>query len=162
MKNENRKNHRFILQGQQYMIKLLPMILKVQIHTLDNEVEIELKQYQDLYRLLIIKSKSGFDKDSGTVWHGESRNQEAINTMSNLIVQCYRSPHKPGYISILDGMHVSIHYIHEETELKFSFKEFEEGSNEVLLLRTLIAFCKPLAHDETFNHYAASIERYFK
>lgn len=138
------------------------MILKVQIHTLDNEVEIELKQYQDLYRLLIIKSKSGFDKDSGSVWHGESHNQELVKDMSRLIVQCHRSPHKPGYISILDGMLVSIHYRHEETELTFSLKEFEEGSNEVLLLRTLLAFCKPLVHDEAFNHYADSVERYFR
>jgi hypothetical protein len=137
------------------------MILKVQIHTLNNEVEIELKQYQDLYRFLIIKSKSGSDKDSGTVWHGESRNQELVKGMSSLIVQCHRSPHKSGYISILDGMLVSIHYMHEETELKFNFKEFEEGSNEVLLLRTLLAFCKSVVHDETFDRYSDSIERYF-
>ncbi len=136
------------------------MILKVQIHSLDCELEIELKKHQDLYRLLIISSKSDFNKDPGTVWHGESDNQELVEALSHLATQCYRSPHKPAHIAILDGMHVSLHYLHEETAFTLSIKTFEEGSTEALLLRSLLAYCKQLLHDDTFDRYAASVESY--
>lgn len=136
------------------------MILKIQIHTLDLGLEIELKRYQDLYRLLIISSKSDFNKDPGTAWHGESANQEPVETISRLAIQCYRSPDKPAHITILDGMLVKLRYLDEETEFQLSIYTFEEGSNEALLLRSLLAYCKQLLHDDTFDRYAASMESY--
>ncbi len=136
------------------------MIVKVQIHTLDHELEIELKKYQDLYRLLIISSKSDFNKDPGTAWHGESANRELVETLSHLAIQCYRSPHQPTHITILDGMLVKLYYLNEETEFQLSINTFEEGSNETLLLRSLLAYCKQLLHDDTFDRYAASMESY--
>jgi|GEM_PF-6080183 hypothetical protein len=136
------------------------MILKVQIHTLDHELEIELKQYGHLYRLLIIASKNKFHETPGKVWHGESGHRELVDAISRLAIQCYRFPHRPEQIAILDGMLVNIQYQNEETTFKLSIKEFETGSNEVLLMRSLLAFCKQLLHDDSFDRYAASVEAY--
>jgi len=138
------------------------MILKVHIHTLDYELEIELKKYQDLYRLLIISSKSAFNKDPGTAWHGESANQDLVEAISDLAIQCYHSPHKPTRITILDGMLLTIQYQDEETTFSLSIKEFEEGSHEVLFLQFLLAYCKQLLHDTAFDRYATSVEGYFR
>jgi hypothetical protein len=138
------------------------MILKVQIHTLDNEVEIELKKDQDVYRLLIIKSRNEFHKDPGAVWHGESSNEELIESICNLVTACYRAPHRPIRITILDGMLMSIHYRRGETELRLSIKEFEGDTNELLLLQTLLIFCKQVVQDETFDRYAATLDSYFR
>lgn len=137
------------------------MILKVQIQTLAHELDIELKKYRELYRLLIIASKSDFDKDPGKVWHGESGNGELVEAISRLAIQCHHAPHQPTRITILDGMLVKLHYRYEETEFTLSLNEFEEGSAEVLLLRSLLALCKQLLHDNTFDRYAASVESYF-
>lgn len=137
------------------------MILKVQIHTLETKLEIELKKHESLYRLLIIRSKSDFNKDPGTVWHGESANQELVEAIRRLAIQCYHSPHKPTRITILDGMLVKFHYLHEETAFTLSIKEFEEGSLEALLLQSLLAYCKQLLHDDAFERCAASVEHYF-
>lgn len=138
------------------------MILKAQIHSLDCELEIELKKYRDRYRLLIISSQSDFNKDPGTAWHGESANLELVEALSRLAIQCYRSPHQPAHITILDGMHVSLHYAHEETAFTLSINAFEKGSNEALLLRSLLTYCKQLLHDDTFDRYAASVESYLE
>ncbi len=136
------------------------MMLKVQIQTLTDELEIELKTDQDLYRLLIISSKSDFNKDPGRAWHGASANRELVEALSHLITQCYHSPHQPTHITILDGMHVRLHYAHNATAFTLSLNDFEEGSNEALLIRSLLACCKQLLHDDSFDRYAASLESY--
>lgn len=138
------------------------MMLKVQIQTLGRALDIELKKHGDLYRLLVIGSRSAYTKDPGTVWHGESGNGELVEAIGRLALQCHHSPHSPTRITILDGMLVSLHYRHEETEFKLSLKEFEEGSNETLLLRSLLAYCKQLLHSDTFDRYVDSLEPYMR
>lgn len=137
------------------------MILKVHIQTLDHETEIELKKDQALYRLLILKSKSDYDKDPGTVWHGASSNEEPVKAINSLIMACHHVPHKPARITILDGMLVKIYSRYGETELSLSINQFAEGSNEVILLQTLFDFCKHIVQDEAFDRYVTSTEDYF-
>lgn len=136
------------------------MTLKVQIRTSGLELEIELKKQEDLYRLLVIKSKSDYGKDPGMVWHGESRDETLVKNLSRQALHCYQDPHQPTRITILDGMLVNLHYRDEETEFKLSLKEFEEGSPEAGLLRALLACCKQLIHDDAFDRCAAVVESY--
>lgn len=134
-------------------------MLKVHIHTLGGEAEIELKKDQDLYRLFIITSKGAHDP--GTVWHGESHDESAVQQICCLIINCMDFPHQPSRITILDGMEVNIRYLHEETELNLKLNQFEGGSNEALLLQSLLALCRQTVHDKAFDCYAGSLDNYF-
>lgn len=133
-------------------------MLKVHIHTLEGQAEIELKKDRDLYRLLIITSKHAHDP--GRVWHGECHDESAVQQIGLLISSCVDFPHQPSHIIILDGMEVNMRYRHDGTELSLKLNHFEEGSNEALLLQRVLALCRQTVQDEAFDRYACSLENY--
>ena len=138
------------------------MVLKVQIHTLDQELEIELKSDGDVDRLLVMSSKSEYTKDPGTAWHAESANRQLAEALGRLALQCYRFPHQPKRITILDGMLMTLHYRDEEGEFNLRIKEFEEDTTEALLLQSILSYCQQLLQDSAFDHYAAYGESYLR
>jgi hypothetical protein len=120
------------------------MTLKVKIESLDRDVEIEIKKDEDLYRLIVIRSKSNYDRHNGKAFKGQTSDPKDIKPITDLVEECYTAPTKTKMICILDCTVVTFHYKADNIEIKYFIKDFEEGAKQDLLMKKLYDLCNKL------------------
>lgn len=138
------------------------MTIKVYIHDLGNKCEFEIKRNNEKYILLVLKSKSDFDRDNGKIWHAQTKDEKYVDDIQSLIKYCYENPSKPKRITILDGIYIVFEYTFSENKIKLIIKDhFEKGSKEVILMCKFLAFTDILINDADFKNYLKSIKPFF-
>lgn len=60
-------------------------MIKLEIHTLTGQLDIEIKRNENFYVLLIIVSKSKYFKENGKVWSGKIIETERLFEIVSLI-----------------------------------------------------------------------------
>lgn len=78
-------------------------MIKIEIHTLAGQLDIEIKRNESCYFLLVILSTSQYFKENGKVWNGKIMRTEKLFEIISLIKECYRKSSVPTKITILDG-----------------------------------------------------------
>ncbi|MCE3228790.1 MAG: vinculin [Bacteroidetes bacterium] len=129
------------------------MTLKVKIEALDYEAEIEIKKDGDLYRLIVIKSKSAYYKHNGKAWHGQTAADAQIKEITGLVEECYVAPTKTKMICILDCTVVTFLYDNDKTKINYSIKDFEEGAKQDMLMAKLYELCNKLTGEIIFKKF---------
>jgi hypothetical protein len=121
--------------------------LKVQIETLDEAWDIELKQDGNVYRLLMIRSKFHYRTDDPKVWHGQTELRAPILAIEQQLRLAHRHPHSPKPITILDGIQVNMHLQSGGAEIRLLIRDFEENTNEIQFMRKLLGLCNQSVDD---------------
>lgn len=113
-------------------------MIKVKIHTLDGQFDIEIKRNEDFYALLVIASKSEYFRDhNGKVWSGKIKETEKLFEIVNLIKECYRKPSVPTRITILDGRSIKINLQDDESQISLRLIDIDENTNESKLIQKI-------------------------
>ncbi|WP_288457048.1 hypothetical protein [uncultured Chryseobacterium sp.] len=112
-------------------------MIKIEIHTLDGQFDIEIKKNEDFYILLVILSKSQYFQEDGRVWSGKIEETEKLFEIVNLIKECYRKPSVPTRITILDGRSIKINLKDDESQIALRLVDIDENTNESELIQKI-------------------------
>lgn len=112
-------------------------MIKIEIHTLDGQFDIEIKKNEDFYILLVILSKSQYFQEDGRVWSGKIEETEKLFEIVNLIKECYRKPSVPTRITILDGRSIKINLKYDESQIALRLVNIDENTNESELIQKI-------------------------
>lgn len=113
-------------------------MIKIEIHTLDGQFDIEIKRNEDFYILLVIASKSEYFRDhNGKVWSGKILETKKLFEITNLIKECYRNPSVPTRITILDGRSIKINLQDDESQISLRLIDIDENTNESKLIQKI-------------------------
>ncbi|WP_312298591.1 hypothetical protein [Chryseobacterium sp.] len=122
-------------------------MIKIEIHTLAGQLDIEIKKNENSYFLLVILSASQYLKENGKVWSGKIMRTEKLFEIINLIKECYRKPSVPTKITILDGTVRKINLNDDESQIALHLTDIDENTNEFRLLQNI----KELVNEVTDN-----------
>lgn len=122
--------------------------IKIEIHTLAGQLDIEIKRNENSYFLLVILSTSQYFKENGKVWSGKIIRTEKLFEIINLIKECYRKPSVATKKTILDGTLRKISFRDEESQIALRLIDIDENTNEYELLQSI----KELINDVTGNN----------
>lgn len=129
-------------------------MIKMEIHILGGELDIEIKQVDDQYLLLVILSKSDYFKENGRAWNGKTMNEPKVREIANLIRDCYKKPSIPKMITINDGRTVKISLKEDKSEISLTIKNiFEEGMIEFQLMQKIFDFINEIIPDAILKKY---------
>lgn len=124
-------------------------MIKIEIHVLKGTLDIEIKKNGDQYFLLVILSKSDYFKEKGRSWNGKTMNEEKVCEIKKLIIECYKNPTIPKWVTINDGRLVRIILKEDMSEINLTIKDsFEEGQIEFQLMEKIFAFINEISQDE--------------
>ncbi|WP_428070347.1 hypothetical protein [Chryseobacterium gambrini] len=112
-------------------------MIKIEIHTLAGQFDIEIKKNENFYTLLIIASKSQYFQEDGRVWSGKIEETEKLFEIVNLIKECYRKPSVPTRITILDGRSIKINLKDDESQIALHLVDIDENTNESELIQKI-------------------------
>ncbi|MFY7845746.1 MULTISPECIES: hypothetical protein [unclassified Chryseobacterium] len=112
-------------------------MIKIEIHTLAGQLDIEIKKNEDFYILLVILSKSQYFQEDGRVWSGKIEETEKLFEIVNLIKECYRKPSVPTRITILDGRSIKINLKDDESQIALRLVDIDENTNESELIQKI-------------------------
>lgn len=112
-------------------------MIKIEIHTLDGQFDIEIKKNEDFYILLVILSKSQYFQEDGRVWSGKIEETEKLFEIVNLIKECYRKPSVPTRITILDGRSIKINLKDDESQIALRLVDIDKNTNESELIQKI-------------------------
>ncbi|WP_336716870.1 hypothetical protein [Chryseobacterium mucoviscidosis] len=112
-------------------------MIKIEIHTLAGQFDIEIKKNEDFYILLVILSKSQYFQEDGRVWSGKIEETEKLFEIVNLIKECYRKPSVPTRITILDGRSIKINLKDDESQIALRLVDIDENTNESELIQKI-------------------------
>ncbi|HAO05712.1 MAG TPA: hypothetical protein DCQ50_01750 [Chryseobacterium sp.] len=112
-------------------------MIKIEIHTLDGQFDIEIKKNEDFYILLVILSKSQYFQEDGRVWSGKIEETEKLFEIVNLIKECYRKPSVPTRITILDGRLIKINLKDDESQIALRLVDIDKNTNESELIQKI-------------------------
>ncbi|MGV3612110.1 MAG: hypothetical protein ACO1N0_14220 [Fluviicola sp.] len=130
-------------------------MIKLEIHILDGQLDIEIKKEGDGYNLLVILSKTVYYKEKGRAWNGRTTNDETVEEIARLIKECYEKPSVPKYITIADGMQVNINLKEEKSEIQFSIlNNFDEGTNEFQFMQNTFDLINEIIPDDALKRYS--------
>lgn len=130
-------------------------MIKIEIHILEGQLDIEIKKEDNHYNLLVLLSKSAYHKEKGRAWHGSTTNDATIQEIASLIKECYKKPSIPKRIVILDGMQVNIRLKEEGSEIDFSIlNNFDEGSNEFEFMQKSFDLINEMIPDDDLKKYS--------
>jgi len=123
-------------------------MIKIEIHTLEGILDIEIKKNGDYYFLIVILSKSDYFKENGRAWNGKTKNEEKVWEITNLIKECYKNPSIPKWITINDGRLVMIGLKEDKSEINLIIKDsFEKGQIEIQLMEKMFDFVNEIIQD---------------
>lgn len=132
-------------------------MIKIEIHTLTGQLDIEIKRNENNYFLLVILSTSQYFKENGKVWNGKIMRTEKLFDIISLIKECYKKPSVPTKITILDGTIRKINLKDgtlrklnlndEESQIALHLIDINENTNESELLQSI----KELVNEVTDN-----------
>jgi len=112
-------------------------MIKIEIHTLAGQLDIEIKKNENFYTLLVILSKSQYFQEDGKVWSGKIEEAEKLFEITNLIKECYRNPSVPTRITILDGRSIKINLKDDESQISLRLIDIDENTNESKLIQKI-------------------------
>lgn len=112
-------------------------MIKIEIHTLAGQFDIEIKKNEDFYILLVILSKSQYFQEDGRVWSGKIEETEKLFEIVNLIKECYRKPSVPTRITILDGRSIKINLKDDASQIALRLVDIDENTNESELIQKI-------------------------
>lgn len=112
-------------------------MIKIEIHTLAGQLDIEIKKNEDFYILLVILSKSQYFQEDGRVWSGKIEETEKLFEIVNLIKECYIKPSVPTRITILDGRSIKINLKYDESQIALRLVNIDENTNESELIQKI-------------------------
>lgn len=130
-------------------------MIKIEVHILDGQLDIEIKKEGDHYNLLVILSKSAYYKENGRAWSGRAINNSEVEEIIRLIKECHKKPSIPKQITILDGMQVNINLKEEGAEIRFFIRNnFDEGTNEFQFMQKSFDLINEMIPDEALKKYS--------
>lgn len=136
-------------------------MIKIEIHTLEGTLDIEIKKNGDQYFLVVILSKSAYFKENGRAWNGKTMNEEKVWEITNLIMECYKNPSIPKWITINDGRLVKINLKEDKLEINLTIKDsFEEGQIEIQLMEKIFDFINEIIQDTFLKKYTLVFGNY--
>ncbi len=109
-------------------------MIKIEIHTLAGEIDIEIKRNENFHSLLIILSTSQYFNENGRVWNGKIMKTEKLFEIVNLVKECHRKPSLPTSITINDGRVIKINLNDDESQIVLSLINIDENTNESELI----------------------------
>jgi hypothetical protein len=128
-------------------------MIKIEIHTLAGQFDIEIKRNEDFYILLVILSKSQYFQEDGRVWNGKIEETEKLFEIVNLIKECYRNPSVPTRITISDGRLIKINLRDDESQIALRLIDIDENTNEFELIQKIKEFTNEVTGDDTDLQY---------
>lgn len=131
-------------------------MIKIEIHTLAGELDIEIKRNENYHSLLIILSTSQYFNENGRVWNGKIIKTEKLFEIVNLIKECHQKPSLPTSITINDGRLIKINLNDDESQIVLSLINIDENTNE----SELICNIKKLINQGTGNN--TTLQYYLK
>jgi hypothetical protein len=114
---------------------------KVQIGSLSEEWDLEVKQKADRYRLIVIRSKFKGVRTEPKVWHAETTNETGMKEMETFFFAALEKPHQPKQITINDGTLFTIRHIDNGKESQIVISNFEAQTNEYWFIEKLFDLC---------------------
>ncbi|BEV04515.1 hypothetical protein [Chryseobacterium gambrini] len=112
-------------------------MIKIEIHTLAGQLDIEIKKNEDFYILLVILSKSQYFQEDGRVWSGKIEETEKLFEIVNLIKECYIKPSVPTRITINDGRLIKINLKDDESQITLRLVDIDKNTNESELIQKI-------------------------
>ncbi len=135
-------------------------MVKIEVHILEGQLDIEVKKEGSEYNLLVLLSKSAYYKENGRAWNGTTTNSAKVEEIVHLIKECYQKPSVPKRITILDGMQVNIHLKEEGSEIDFFIRNnFDEGTNEFQFMQNSFDLIHEVIPDEALKKYCQALWR---
>lgn len=131
-------------------------MIKIEIHTLAGELDIEIKRNENYHSLLIILSTSQYFNENGRVWNGKIMKTEQLFEIVNLIKECHRKPSLPTSITINDGRVIKINLNDDESQIVLSLINIDKNTNEFELIHNT----KKLINQGTGNN--TTLQYYLK
>lgn len=130
-------------------------MIKLEIHILNGQLDIEIKKEGDGYNLLVILSKTVYYKEKGRAWNGRTTNDETVEEIARLIKECYEKPSVPKRLVILDGMQVNVTFKEKGTEVRFSIlNNFDKGTNEFQFMQNTFDLINEIIPDDALKRYS--------
>lgn len=111
--------------------------IKIEIHTLTGELDIEIKRNENFYSLLIILSASQYFNENGRIWNGKIMKTEKLFEIVSLIKECYKKPSLPTSITINDGRVIKINLNDNESQIVLSLINIDKNTNEFELIQKI-------------------------
>lgn len=124
-------------------------MIKIEIHTLTGELDIEIKRNENFYSLLIILSSSQYFNENGRVWNGKIMKTEKLFKIVNLIMECHRKPSLPTRITINDGRVIKINLNDDKSQIVLSLINIAENTNESKLIQKIKELTNEIIGNDT-------------
>lgn len=115
--------------------------LKVQIESLSEEWDIEVKENADILHMIIIRSKYENKRSDPKTWSAQMIDDTFFPGIHTWILQAHKKPHRTGRITINDGTLFTISYTNSNDVYQLGISDFEENTNEYFLIEKLLDFC---------------------
>ncbi len=128
-------------------------MIKIEIHSLAGQLDIEIKRNENSYFLLVILSTSRYFKEKGKVWNGKIMRTEKLFEIISLIKECYRKPSVPTKITILDGTLRKINLNDEGSQIALHLIDIDENTNESELLQNIKKLVNEVTGNDTTLQY---------
>ncbi|VXC10854.1 MULTISPECIES: hypothetical protein [Chryseobacterium] len=124
-------------------------MIKIEIHTLTGELDIEIKRNENFYSLLIILSTSQYFNENGRVWNGKIMKTEKLFEIVSLIKECYKKPSLPTSITINDGRVIKINLNDNESQIVLSLINIDKNTNEFELIQKIKELTNEIIGNDT-------------
>ncbi len=129
-------------------------MIKIEIHIIDGELDIEIKKAQDHYILFVILSRSDYFNEKGKIWSETTKKELEVLGLANLIKDCHRMPSKQKMITISDGRIIKVSLKDDSSEINFKVKgNFDEGTIEFKLIQMIFDFINDIIQDKILKEY---------
>lgn len=128
-------------------------MIKIELHTLSGQLDIEITRSGNCYFLLVILSASQYFKENGKVWNGKIMRTEKLFEIISLIKECYRKPSVPEKTTILDGTLRKINLNDEGSQIALHLVDIDENTNESELLQSIKELVNEVTDNDTTLQY---------
>lgn len=115
-------------------------MIKLEIHTLAGQLDIEIKRNENFHVLIVIISKLQYFKENGRVWSGKIIETESLFEIVSLIKECYNRPSIPTTITINDGKLIKINLHNDQLQVSLKLIDIEKNTNEFELIQEIKKF----------------------
>lgn len=139
-------------------IVILPTMIKINIASLAGELDIEIKQTDSHYNLIVIMSKSDYFQEAGKAWHAKIEDNQMITKIVSLIKACHTNPSLPKGITINDGTYRKIS-MEDAVPVHLLLKDsYHTHTNESELLKTIFEFVCKQIQDPVLENYIGAFD----
>lgn len=142
--------------------KQQPNMIKINLNTLEGELDIEIKKNDDHYNLIVILSKSDYFQENGKAWHKKIENNQTIIKIADLIKACYTAPSIPKGITINDGISRKISLEDEDTAPIHLVLQnsYHTNTNESELIKSIFDYVCEQIQDPILENYVQVFDHY--